>query len=938
MHFIHRWGCGGLLTAFLAGVAPAENSPLEPAPASTPPMERLSVRLSWGHRGAGASAVLVRLRTAGSAQVNALPEGFEPEDRWDGATARTSAGGGDVDAVVAEVRWRPPTAPVRKPHSIWAFLLQHGEPGQIARLLEDPGLTPDAPVLTVEMAEDGTRGFSVSLESLRQRGAMWLPEHDFFVTRADAPEDFAAHLASLSGERVLDRVKREPEATLDLWRSRWVDFGDPTRPHHGQETRWLGTEGHLTGAIARHGSLYKFGIDRWANVRPDFASPHRFRFDVLWPGARWRGQRILEGLPVIVTELERDEVRGVVEQFAAPVPGLAPAARGEVPSVLYTRVEWRGSGPVSLGFGLSTEATNRHPEVREVAGRLCVVDRETGNVWLMVEPGAGLAVQARPAPTGEPRPRLEFEVTGRLEPGELGALVLKLASPTVAAADAAELAGMEYRTSRAEVVRYWEDWLARGARFVVPEPAVNDLFRANLWHALFLPRHRTDDAGVARMDLPYSNFAYGQFNADWPINQAVYVDYMIYGLRGYFDVAEEEFAAMYQTQQKADGRVGGYAEWGVYTPGMLYSIGQNFLRSGDRASFARLLPASLKALDWCLREVERGRESAAAPGLVVAPLNDLTHEARAWGFPNAYFVAGLETFGRALTAWGHPRGDAVLSVARRMRGEVEQAFARASVQAPAARLADGTWINYVPCDALTPRRLLDAWYPTDVDCGPLHLARLAAIDPRGWLATAMLHDHEDNLFLDQWGMANEPVYNPQATAYLLRDEPEAAIRAFYSMMACAFSHGQLTPLEHRWAWGQYYMPPSTDGAWFELYRNLLLSELCGDGTLFVGRATPRAWLADGQRILVENAPTYFGPVNLQMRSAAASGRLEARVEFASTRRPMNLVVRFRHPGKKPISSVTVNGVAWSDFDSAGEWVRIPFPREGAYSIVTQYED
>jgi hypothetical protein len=56
------------------------------------------------------------------------------------------------------------------------------------------------------------------------------------------------------------------------------------------------------------------------------------------------------------------------------------------------------------------------------------------------------------------------------------------------------------------------------------------------------------------------------------------------------------------------------------------------------------------------------------------------------------------------------------------------------------------------------------WYPTDVDTGALHLSRLAAIDPRGWLTTAMLHDHEDNLFLNQWGMANERVYNQQATA------------------------------------------------------------------------------------------------------------------------------------------------------------------------------
>ena len=461
---------------------------------------------------------------------------------------------------------------------------------------------------------------------------------------------------------------------------------------------------------------------------------------------------------------------------------------------------------------------------------------------------------------------------------------------------------------------------------------MNDLFRANLWHALLLPRFRDQD----RIDLPYSNFAYGQLNADWPINQAVYVDYMLYGLRGHFAVADEEFAAMYRSQQKPDGRVGGYAEWGVYSPGMLYAIAQNFLLSGDHASFERLSPASLRAADWCLRQIAQGQQNKDAPGLIVAPLNDLTHEARAWGFPNGYFVAGLEMFGRALAAFGHPRAGEMSAAAKRMRADVERAFACASVKSPAVQLADGTWNNYVPCDAMTPRRLLDQWYPTDVDSGPLHLARLGAVDPRGWLTTAMLHDHEDNLFLNQWGMANEPVYNQQATAYLYRDEPEAAICAFYSMMACAFSHQQLTPLEHRWAWGQYYMPPSTDGAWFELYRNLLVNELAGEGILFIGQATPRAWLADGKRVRVERAPTYYGPVSFTMESRVASDEIAATITPPSRERPKALLVRLRHPQKKPLKSVTVNGQAWSAFDARKEWVRIAAPTELRYEVVARY--
>jgi hypothetical protein len=226
--------------------------------------------------------------------VIAGAKGFDLEagDSFD-ENSHFQCGAGDVDGISATVSWRKPTAPPRKPHSIWQHLLDNGTPGQIARLKDDPGLQPDAPVLTVELSSDGTRGFSIGLEQLQRHKAMWLPEHDAFITLADTPVDFAAHLASLKGERVLERVMHEPEATLAEWSGKWADFGDPTKPHHGQETEWLGTKGLLTGFAARHGSVYKFGVDRMAKVRPDLASPHKFRFDPLWQDAKWVGQHAM---------------------------------------------------------------------------------------------------------------------------------------------------------------------------------------------------------------------------------------------------------------------------------------------------------------------------------------------------------------------------------------------------------------------------------------------------------------------------------------------------------------------------------------------------------------------------------------------------------------------------------------------------------------------
>ncbi len=184
-------------------------------------------------------------------------------------------------------------------------------------------------------------------------------------------------------------------------------------------------------------------------------------------------------------------------------------------------------------------------------------------------------------------------------------------------------------------------------------------------------------------------------------------------------------------------------------------------------------------------------------------------------------------------------------------------------------------------------------------------------------------------------MANEPVYNQQATAYLLRDDPQAAIRAFYSYMACAFSHSALEPVEHRWTHGQYFGPPSTDGAWFELYRNMLIHEWDND-TLLLGQATPRKWLEDGNKIEIERAPTYFGSLSLVIESQANSGKITATIRTPDRHRPGVLLVRLRHPQSKLIQSVTVNGQAWTDFDRQKEWIKVQNPTQADYRIVAGY--
>jgi hypothetical protein len=832
---------------------------------------------------------------------------------------------------------------IRNLQQIWAYLFAQSEADTVRRLQLDPAFRPDARKLTVRMNAEGTQGFSVTVDQLLTNKNFWLPELDVFLSAGEAPVTLAEHkkqLRAQGGERVLDQLEREPEATYEGYTSRWEDMGSPAYRNPASVP-----PGHIV-CVTWDSAMRKFGIDRGANVWNDYGNPDHFQFGYdfgdLSPDlvGTWKGQKLANGLPVITTTIERGGVRYEVEQFAYPLHGPPAERQGDLEMVLLQKVrltELSGQARI-VALGMTHRRESRAADVsilERTNGTALLWEEANPSRLLLALQGQGFTLQSNLV-HGTKWQTNRIVLGTALPAHGTRELVVKLPSSPVAEADRKILLALDYTTSRKATLRFWSDYLARGAQFVVPETAVNDLFRANLWHALRLPRRHGGGEPKVKIDLPYSNFAYDQNGTPWPVNQSVYVDYMLYDLRGYHSVSAEELAAIYRNNLEPNGHVGGFANWGVYTPGMIYAVAQHYLLSGDRASLERLLPQTLKALDWCLGEMRQASERGSpAPGLVLAPLNDLSHDRNAWAFNQAYICAGPELLGRALASLQHPRAQECQAAARTMHEAVQRGFARATMQSPLVQLRDQTWVPYVPCDALTPRRLLDVWYPTDVDCGALHLSRLKAIDPNGPLTGYLLNDHEDNLFLHHWGMANEPVYNPHATAYLLRDEVKPAIRAFYSMMACAFSHSTFEPVEHRWSWGQYFGPPSTDGAWFELYRQMLLRE-CDDDALMLLQATPRKWLEDGKQIRIQRAPTYYGRLSLTLASHAAAGEISATIDLEPRRHPSALFLRLRHPQGQPMKAVLVNGKKWTDFDAAKEWVRIPTPSNHLYKVVARY--
>jgi len=93
-------------------------------------------------------------------------------------------------------------------------------------------------------------------------------------------------------------------------------------------------------------------------------------------------------------------------------------------------------------------------------------------------------------------------------------------------------------------------------------------------------------------------------------------------------------------------------------------------------------------------------------------------------------------------------------------------------------------------------------------------------------------------------------------------------------------------------------------------------------SLWIARATPRAWLQQGKTIAVSNAPTYFGALAYEIVSDADNGKITASVEMPMHNPPQKVLVRLRHPKAVPIQSVTVNGQPWTAFNKEKEIIEL----------------
>jgi hypothetical protein len=682
---------------------------------------------------------------------------------------------------------------------------------------------------------------------------------------------------------------------------------------------------------------------------------------------RWTpvGRHLARGwMPILEQRWMREALILTQETFAAPIGQLISAELpADAPLACLARLTFTNTGAtamtvdqpiISLGYAASVGAVSRNvapPLFRDVLAvegdELCVGEA----VRALVQGGGELTSEGGV---------LRYRLT--LTPGESHSLLVKLPFLGLLTAEEIEaLRAMDCAATREEVVRFWEARLASAAEIVTPEGDINDYARSVITHILINDDHEVDsDRIIGRV----SSFNYGNYS-----NESV-MQIMELDRRGYHEEARRHLETYlhyqgtaplpgnFRTQEGIFYGSGGYesGDYNQHHGWVLWGLAEHFRFTGDGDWLRRIAPRLIAGCDWVISEREttkrtdaHGRRVLEYGFLPAGSLEDV-RDYYYWLSTNCFTSRGLTAAAEALAEVQHPQGPRLVREAQAYRGDLLAGCREAMLRSPVVRLRDGTFVPHVPSRLY--RRGRDVGWIREVLEGSICMLTtiLDANSPEG---TWILKDFEDNRYVDgplnyplqdferEWfargGFSMQPNLVYTLPPYLLRDQIEHFLRAFFNGFAACFRRDVRAMAEHEaptlveWA-GDHFK--SSDESMAMMWLRMMFIQEEGD-TLYLGRGLPRAWVGSEDGIAIRGAATHFGPMSFALRAEEGGRRLVAEIDPPTRRPPARTILRFRHPEAARLLGVTVNDVPVESFDAGQEWVVLPGLREHTV-VVARY--
>ncbi|HOW72952.1 MAG TPA: hypothetical protein PKY77_20320 [Phycisphaerae bacterium] len=828
--------------------------------------------------------------------------------------------------------------------------------------------TPSRTVVTLRSPEDPLVGMSFLPAEVVKHGIMRVPSMGMVIAHVGGRQ--ALQAGTRTGASVFDRVATEPEQTWErarreipeLQKSRQVHLPLhlPLGPPDARQEIAVSYDGSILlskSALkvpAADSDRVHFPADEWY-IRVDTGTR---AFDRTTEGNV--KQRLMDGyLPIVVNSWAHEGVKYEETSVATFLDGEPREIRGDETVVLVTRLTMTnpGSGPATATVMLSSDPGEQLIlESGHVSARAAIRDKKASVYrrppyrYHVRSSAEVIRIESRGSDGEE-----AIAWQGQLAAGQSAALEWFV--PFVAIDTDAErraIAGLDFDKVLKSESERWQAIIARQATIEVPDPLLNDFYKAQLAHIL-ITADRDPYAGFRV--LPAATLSYNVC-----MNESCH-QIRALEVRGLHEHARQYLDA-FLTGQSTRGLHGRFSDKHGVIHGLpskngnyqtfnynldhgfaLWMLNEHYRFTRDKGWLSAAADQLVAACDFVTRQSRlpaesntlgkddaRWGEGLLPPGHLEDPPEWLW-----WFAVNAYAARGMRMTAESLAEIHAPEAARIAREATTFSKHLEESCREAMVQAPVVRLRDGTYVPFQPTRSRLRGR--DLGWIRDALYGPVHLIDCGVFAPDSPEAEWILRDTEDNVFIGEergrglddferrwfsWGgITIQSNLLPNPLVYLQRGQGKHAVRTFYNSLAANVYADVRAFTEHPVAAyglgrGPNYKTPD-ESAFIVWLRSLLVLERGQELDLLAG--VPQEWLGPGKKITIRGAATWFGPLDLEAEAAADARQLSVKLSSPSRNPPKAIRLHTRLPGK--VAAVTLNGAALSTFDAQSGIVTLP---------------